>query len=209
MTPRGRMIMVERIAAGRPVAHVAAEMGVSRKTADKWWRRWLVEGDDGLEDRSSLSASVSASDAGASGATDRAVTAASQARAGPDFEHRGDPGINGASGVVPARDEPALVDGSTDGPGDPPHPHGPAGRARPRRCEKAWADPTGWWLASSWPRQRETPPCWLRLRALSDRRAQSPRVQRDPGQRAGRDLRWVLGSGSAVLCRPWRSRSKR
>ena len=53
MTPRGRMIMIERIAAGRPVAHVAAEMGVSRKTADKWWRRWLVEGEDGLEDRSS------------------------------------------------------------------------------------------------------------------------------------------------------------
>ena len=53
MTPRGRMIMVERIAAGRPVAHVAAEMGVSRKTADKWWRRWVAEGDGGLEDRSS------------------------------------------------------------------------------------------------------------------------------------------------------------
>ena len=53
MTPRGRMIMIERIAAGRPVAHVAAEMGVSRKTADKWWRRWLAEGDAGLEDRSS------------------------------------------------------------------------------------------------------------------------------------------------------------
>ena len=53
MTPRGRMIMIERIVSGRPVAHVAAEMGVSRKTADKWWRRWLAEGDSGLEDRSS------------------------------------------------------------------------------------------------------------------------------------------------------------
>ena len=53
MTPRGRMIMIERIAAGRPVAHVAAEMGVSRKTADKWWRRWQAEGTDGLDDRSS------------------------------------------------------------------------------------------------------------------------------------------------------------
>jgi hypothetical protein len=29
MTPRGRMIMIERIAAGRPVA-VAVEMGISR-----------------------------------------------------------------------------------------------------------------------------------------------------------------------------------
>src|SRR5437879_8814428 len=53
MTPRGRMIMIERIAAGRPIAHVAAEMGVARKTADKWWRRWLAEGEAGLEDRSS------------------------------------------------------------------------------------------------------------------------------------------------------------
>src|SRR3954452_16194223 len=47
------MLMIERIASGRPIAHVAAEMGVSRKTADKWWRRWLVEGESGLEDRSS------------------------------------------------------------------------------------------------------------------------------------------------------------
>lgn len=45
--------MIERIASGRPIAHVAAEMGVARKTADKWWRRWLAEGQAGLEDRSS------------------------------------------------------------------------------------------------------------------------------------------------------------
>ena len=44
---------MERIASGRPVAHVAAEMGISRKTADKWWRCWLAEGEPGLEDRSS------------------------------------------------------------------------------------------------------------------------------------------------------------
>jgi transposase InsO family protein len=53
LTPRGRLILVERIASGRPVAHVAAEMGVSRKTADRWWKRWLAEGEAGLEDRSS------------------------------------------------------------------------------------------------------------------------------------------------------------
>jgi len=47
------MMLVERIASGRPVAHVAAEMGLSRKTADKWWRRWLAEGEAGLVDRSS------------------------------------------------------------------------------------------------------------------------------------------------------------
>ena len=53
LTSRGRLILVERIASGRPVAHVAAEMGISRKTADKWWKRWLAEGETGLEDRSS------------------------------------------------------------------------------------------------------------------------------------------------------------
>jgi transposase InsO family protein len=45
--------MVLRIEAGRPVAHVASEMGISRPTAYKWWHRWLAEGVDGLVDRSS------------------------------------------------------------------------------------------------------------------------------------------------------------
>jgi transposase InsO family protein len=47
------MILIERIGAGRPVAHVAAEMGISRKTATKWWRRFQAEGVAGLSDRSS------------------------------------------------------------------------------------------------------------------------------------------------------------
>jgi transposase InsO family protein len=54
LTPAGRLVMVQRIAAGRPVAHVAAEMGVSRTTAWRWWRRWQVEGQAGLVDRSSI-----------------------------------------------------------------------------------------------------------------------------------------------------------
>ncbi len=51
LTPAGRALLVERIAAGRPVAHVAAEMGVSRQTAYRWWRRFLAEGAGGLIDR--------------------------------------------------------------------------------------------------------------------------------------------------------------
>ncbi|MDN4477012.1 IS481 family transposase [Demequina sp. SYSU T00192] len=53
LTVRGRQILVERIAAGRPVAHVAKEMGVSRTCAHRWWGRYQAEGDAGLEDRSS------------------------------------------------------------------------------------------------------------------------------------------------------------
>jgi transposase InsO family protein len=53
LTPVGRLTMVMRIESGRPVAHVAAEMGISRPTAYKWWRRWQTEGLAGLADRSS------------------------------------------------------------------------------------------------------------------------------------------------------------
>lgn len=45
--------MVRRIEAGRPVAHVAAEMGVSRTTAWRWWRRYRELGRAGLVDRPS------------------------------------------------------------------------------------------------------------------------------------------------------------
>ena len=53
LTPTGRKVMIERIVAGTPQAHVAEQMCVSRATVSKWWRRWLAEGDAGLQDRSS------------------------------------------------------------------------------------------------------------------------------------------------------------
>lgn len=46
-------MMIERIQAGTPQAHVAVQMGLSRATVHKWWRRWEAEGEAGLEDRSS------------------------------------------------------------------------------------------------------------------------------------------------------------
>jgi transposase InsO family protein len=53
LTPAGTMILCRRIAAGRPVAHVAAEMGVSRTCAYRWWARYREQGQAGLVDRPS------------------------------------------------------------------------------------------------------------------------------------------------------------
>jgi transposase InsO family protein len=53
LSPWSRLLLVERVAAGRPAAHVAAEMGVSRATAYKWLARYRAEGSAGLLDRSS------------------------------------------------------------------------------------------------------------------------------------------------------------
>ena len=51
LTAAGRLLLCERIAAGAPIAHVAAAMGISRQCASKWWHRWNTFGAAGLEDR--------------------------------------------------------------------------------------------------------------------------------------------------------------
>jgi transposase InsO family protein len=48
-----RVLLVERVLAGRPKAQAARELGISTKTADKWLRRYRELGRDGLHDRRS------------------------------------------------------------------------------------------------------------------------------------------------------------
>lgn len=48
----GRRRLIRRCRT-RPIAHVAAEMGISRACASKWVNRWRRHGDSGLRDRSS------------------------------------------------------------------------------------------------------------------------------------------------------------
>lgn len=50
LTVPGRRLLVARVRAGRPVAHVADEMGISRTTAHKWIRGRRIAGDAGLYD---------------------------------------------------------------------------------------------------------------------------------------------------------------
>jgi len=50
----GRRLLVRRVLQdGRPVAHVAKELDVSRQCAHRWVTRYRAEGDTGLRDRSS------------------------------------------------------------------------------------------------------------------------------------------------------------
>jgi transposase InsO family protein len=50
----GRRLLVSRVIEdGRPVAHVAKELGISRQCAHRWVARFRLEGDAGLRDRSS------------------------------------------------------------------------------------------------------------------------------------------------------------
>jgi transposase len=53
LSPWSRLLLVERVLAGRPPAHVAAEMRISGATAYKWPARYRAEGSTGLADRSS------------------------------------------------------------------------------------------------------------------------------------------------------------
>jgi transposase InsO family protein len=57
LTPAGRLRLCLRVADGRPIAHVAAEAGISRRCLAKWYGRWLADGSAGLEDRTSRPAS--------------------------------------------------------------------------------------------------------------------------------------------------------
>src|SRR6478609_3866311 len=50
---RGRLLLVQRVLdQGRPVAHVAKELGVSRQCAHRWVNRFRQAGPAGLHDRS-------------------------------------------------------------------------------------------------------------------------------------------------------------
>jgi transposase-like protein len=59
LTPQGRALIVHRVREqGWPVAHAAKAMGISRQCAHKWVRRHDLEGDSGLQDRTSRPHSI-------------------------------------------------------------------------------------------------------------------------------------------------------
>jgi transposase InsO family protein len=53
LTPLGRQLLVDRIAAGWTISGAAQAGGISRQSGSKWWYRFRAEGSAGLIDRSS------------------------------------------------------------------------------------------------------------------------------------------------------------
>ena len=53
LTVHGRLLIVERARHGWKQAHIAAAMGVSRRSVQRWLDRFRAEGEAGLQDRSS------------------------------------------------------------------------------------------------------------------------------------------------------------
>jgi transposase-like protein len=93
LTVHGRLLLVSRVLSGRPVSHVAKELGLSRQCVHRWMSRYREEGEVGLLDRSSRPRSCPAQ---TTPATEAAVVAArTELRCGPA-------GIAAATGV-PAR----------------------------------------------------------------------------------------------------------
>ena len=54
LTPKGRSILVDRIASGWTITAAAQAAGISRQTGSKWWWRYRAQGSLGLADRRSV-----------------------------------------------------------------------------------------------------------------------------------------------------------
>jgi transposase InsO family protein len=84
LTYHGRLLLVRRVRQnGRPAAHVARELGVSRQCAHRWVRRFDAEGLAGLADRSSRPHRVANRTPAA--AVAQVVAARRELRRGPAF----------------------------------------------------------------------------------------------------------------------------
>ena len=148
LTPTGRLLMVQRIEAGTPQAHVAEQMGLSRATVAKWWKRWVAEGRAG---------SVAA--AHRRRARGPGVRFAPQNSAGagaPGGPHRG-AGVDGVEDPGAQRADAPLVDRPAHRQGHTPLRAPPPRRPSPPRRQKSRQDPARRRVEGLWQRPRAAP----------------------------------------------------
>ena len=114
------MILIQRVISGRPVAHVAKGMGISRPTAYRWVNRYRDEGLPGLEDR--YSRPRSCPHATTPEKTAEVLTARTEHRSGPaDLAARTGVGARTISRILASAGMPKLWDLDPLGPGSVPH----------------------------------------------------------------------------------------
>jgi transposase InsO family protein len=109
LTFHGRCLLVRRVRVqGRPAAHVARELGISRQCAYRWVRRFDAEGWAGLQDRSSRPHRQPRRSSPAT--EDRVVACRRELRRGPAFiaEATGVPERT-VSRILARRGEPPLA----------------------------------------------------------------------------------------------------
>lgn len=138
LTVHGRRLLVERVRAGRPVAHVADEMGISRTTDHKWVRRRRAEGGAGLYDRSSRP--LTTPHRTSAEVESRICELRRDASSAPHASNRSWP-CPPPSCPDPPPAEPAALDGPADGPAHSSLRTRASRRTGPRRHQEAWQHP--------------------------------------------------------------------
>ena len=187
LTPTGRRIMIEPIAAGPPQAHVAQQTSVSRATVSKWRRRPLAEGDAGMRDRSSK---PHRSPPRTSKRVEERVCRLRRSKRqgatdGRDAHRRAR--VDGAQDPGPPRPRPARPDRSPDRTRHPPLRTRPSGRADPSRRRQSRRDPARRRLAGPRPRPGRERPGRLHVPALRGRRPLAGCLCRSPRRRTSRN----------------------
>jgi len=134
LTVHGRKLLVDRVSSGRPVAHVAKEVGVSRQCAHRWVARYAVEGGRGCRTGRRDGSTVRGRTSPAVEAV--VVAARRQHRRGPDWL-AAELGVPGRTVSRILRRHHAITDEA--GLSSPNHPASAAGQAiRSTAAARGW-----------------------------------------------------------------------
>ncbi|MBT8161707.1 helix-turn-helix domain-containing protein [Arthrobacter sp. GN70] len=180
LTPEGRKRLVERCRT-RPIAHVAAEMGIPRATASKWVTRYRKFGELGLLDRFPHRLRAPRERNPSQPAHDH--PAPDTARIEPPPVHRPE-----------RRDEPGGQDDRCQASRSHDPPGREEGRAHPRRRRLARARQDSPEAKAAARAKTRGGASRLRVPALRDRRAHAPGKHRAARERAGSHRRRILES---------------